>query len=100
MPMFLDTRGNSTLGVGVCGRCSKKLPLDQLYSDPNAVGLKVCLKDLDDFDPYKLPARQPDQISLPFVRPDVSIATSPLGVIQESGDLFLISEDGNFYLYP
>ena len=70
MPVFLDTRGQPTLGIGLCARCSRKLPLAQLHSDPNYPGLMVCEKDLDQFDPYRLPARQPDDIVLPFVRPD------------------------------
>lgn len=70
MPVFLDTRGQPTLGIGICGRCSRKLPLARLHSDPNYPGLMVCEKDLDQFDPYRLPARQPDDIVLPFVRPD------------------------------
>ena len=70
MPVFLDTRGQPTLGIGLCARCSRKLPLAQLRSDPNYPGLMVCEKDLDEFDPYRLPARQPDDIVLPFVRPD------------------------------
>ena len=35
MPLYLDTRGKSTLAVGLCGRCSRKFSLDDLYSDPN-----------------------------------------------------------------
>lgn len=70
MPKFLDTRGNTTLGVGLCDRCHRKFPLGELHPDPNSPGLRVCRKDMDQFDPYRLPARQPDQITLPFVRPD------------------------------
>lgn len=73
MAVFLDTRGRSTLGIGICGRCSRKMSLEDLHPDPNAPGLYVCAKDLDDFDPYRLPAREPDQVTLPFVRPDVPI---------------------------
>lgn len=70
MPVFLDTRGRSTLGIGICGRCSRKMSLDELYSDPNFPGLRVCKDDLDQFDPYRLPARQPETISLRYPRPD------------------------------
>jgi len=73
MPRWLDTRGKSTLAVGICGRCSRKFSLDDLYSDPNFVGLKVCRKDLDDYDPWRLPARPADQISLRFARPDTPL---------------------------
>lgn len=82
MAVFLDTRGNSTLGIGICGRCSRKFPLGELYTDPNN-GLKVCKDDIDDFDPYRLPAPPPDNITLPFYRPDVPLTTSPLNQLQE-----------------
>lgn len=70
MSIFLDTRGRSTLGIGLCARCSRKMSLDDLYSDPNFPSLMVCKDDIDQFDPYRLPARQPETITLPFVRPD------------------------------
>ena len=70
MPKFLDTRGKTTLGIGICDRCKKKFSLTELFSDPNSPGLRVCRKDKDQFDPWRLPARQPDNIVLPFVRPD------------------------------
>ena len=73
MPLFLNTRGRSTLGIGICARCSRKMSLDDLRPDPNAPGLMVCDADRDLLDPYRLPAREPESISLPFVRPDVPL---------------------------
>lgn len=70
MPKFLDVRGQPTYGIGICDRCRCKFPLAELHQDPNFPGLRVCAKDLDDYDPYRLPARQPERINLPFVRPD------------------------------
>jgi hypothetical protein len=70
MSTFLDTRGNTSLGIGICDRCNRKFPLAELRDDPNAPGLKVCKDDRDEFDPYRLPARRPDQIALRFTRPD------------------------------
>lgn len=67
---FLNTTGQPTLGIGICDRCKKKFPLAYLSSDPNTPGLKVCDKDRDEYDPYRLPARQPESVVLPFVRPD------------------------------
>lgn len=72
---YLDTRGGSNLGIGVCARCNFKFPLDELSDDPNARGLKVCRADRDAYDPYRLPARSPDTITLPFVRPDTPLTT-------------------------
>lgn len=73
MPIFIDPRGRATYGIGICGRCSRKLPLDQLHSDPNSPGLMVCEKDLDVLDPYRLPARETEDITLPFYRPDLPL---------------------------
>jgi len=100
MPVYLSTRGKTTLGIGICGRCSRKFSLDDLYSDPNAPGLMVCQVDLDQYDPYRLPARQPDNIVLLFSRPDTPIGTNPAGVITQDDNYFLITEDGEDYLEP
>lgn len=100
MSIYLDTRGKTTLAIGVCGRCSRKFSLDDLYSDPNYPGLRVCKVDMDQYDPYRLPARQPEKISLLFARPDTSIATNPAGLITENGEQFLINEGNDEYLEP
>ena len=97
MPLFLDTTGNSTLGIGICARCSRKFPLGDLHADPNYPNLMVCREDTDQYDPYRLAPRAPDQIVLPFTRPDVPLNTDPAGFITEDGDEFVISEDGERY---
>lgn len=89
MPIYLDTRGHSNLGIGICARCSQKFPLDELHSDPNSPGLMVCRADMDEFDPYRLPARDTEDISLPFVRPDV-----PLNMPDDDGSiLYLVATE-------
>jgi len=100
MPLYLDTTGRTTLGIGICARCSRKMSLDDLQSDPNFPGLRVCKEDLDMFDPYRLPARQPEDITLRYPRPDESIATNPSGLITEDGNDFLITENNDEYLRP
>jgi len=74
MPLFLDTTGRSTLGVGICDRCSRKFPIGELAPDPNSPGLRVCRSDRDVYDPYRLPPRPPDNTVLPSYRPDTPIA--------------------------
>ena len=100
MPLFLDTTGNASLGIALCARCSRKFPLGDLAPDPNYPALMVCREDTDQYDPYRLAPREADQITLPFVRPDVSVETNPAGVIQEAGELFIITEDNSGYLLP
>lgn len=73
MTVFLDTSGNSTLAIGICGRCSRKFPMGQLHPDPNYPGLLVCRADQDQFDPYRLPARQTENIALRYARPDTPL---------------------------
>jgi hypothetical protein len=53
--------------------------------DPNFPGMRVCKDDLDKFDPWRLPARQTENISLRFPRPDVSVALTPAQVMTEGG---------------
>jgi hypothetical protein len=70
MSRFLDTSGQPTYGVAICGRCSRKFPIGELQSDPNYPALMVCLDDVDDHDPYRLAARPSETALLPFQRPD------------------------------
>jgi hypothetical protein len=96
MPVYLDTRGKSSLAIGICGRCSRKFPIGELLSDPNYPGLLVCRKDRDDFDPYRLPARQPENIALRYARPDTPLyeggAPSPLPPVPEIHPFTLLED--------
>jgi|SRR5579863_2550018 len=74
MPKFIDTRGHSTLGIAICARCKEKFPEDELREDPNYPGLFVCTDDLDQFDPWRLPAKEADRIILDHPRPDADIS--------------------------
>lgn len=97
MSLFLDPTGQPTYGIGICGRCSRKMFLSELSSDPNYPGLMVCREDRDQYDPYRLAPRGPDKIVLPFNRPDTPLNTHPSGLIQEAGNEFIISESGEEY---
>lgn len=71
MPKWLDTTGNSVLSVFICDRCKMKRPYSSMRPDGNIPALKVCSESCSDqFDPYRLPARQPEKISIRFPRPD------------------------------
>jgi hypothetical protein len=87
-------------GIGICDRCSRKFPIVELMPDPNYPGLRVCRVDVDELDPYRLPARQTERITLPFVRPDIPIATDPAGLISEDGNTFVTTENFDDYVEP
>lgn len=75
MSLFLDTHGNATLSIAICDRCRMKRAYDDMSPDPNFPGLRVCSQGCkDNFDPYRLPARQTEKISIRFPRPDADIA--------------------------
>ena len=100
MSLYLDTTGNSTYGIALCGRCSRKYPLHELFSDPNSPALMVCREDLDVLDPYRLAARTGENIVLPFVRPDTNISTNPSGLMTQDDDSFITTDDGEGYIVP
>ena len=102
MPVYLDTRSNSVLSVAVCDRCNRKFPYVDLMPDPNFPGMRVCKDDVDNFDPWRLPARQTENIALRFPRPDTSVATGPIGGNQiqtengfQNGNSFYITENNS-----
>lgn len=99
MSRFIDPAGQSTFGIGLCARCSRKLPLAELSPDPNYPNLMVCREDSDDYDPYRLAPRAEDQVALPFNRPDLPVNTHPSGIITQDGTRFVVSEDGQRFIF-
>jgi hypothetical protein len=104
VPVYLDTSSYSVLSVAVCDRCNRKFPYVELMPDPNFPGMRVCADDLDNFDPWRLPARQTENIALRFPRPDVSVATGPIGGDQlqtengfQNGNSFFIESPNGTY---
>lgn len=77
MSVYLDTRGNTVLSVAICDRCNRKFAYVDLMPDPNFPGMRVCKDDLDKFDPWRLPARQTENIALRFPRPDQNLGIEP-----------------------
>lgn len=96
MPKFLDTRGYSDIAIAVCDRCKMKRPHAVLRSDPNFPGLQVCDQGCaDQFDPYRLPARKTEKITIRFPRPDVSVAVSPDNLITTGYGGYVLSPQEN-----
>jgi hypothetical protein len=88
MSLYLDTRGNANVAIGICGRCSLKYPLVDLHPDPNSPGLMVCGTPgamtgkgtwvggwgcADMLDPYRLRTHETENITLEYPRPDVKL---------------------------
>jgi hypothetical protein len=95
-----DPTGWPWYAVGLCDRCHRRFPLHELLEDGNLPGLRVCRDDWDELDPYRLPARQTENITLPFVRPDVPIAVQPVVlatfyILTEGSDPIITEDDDN-----
>jgi hypothetical protein len=59
--------------------------------------MRVCKEDLDNFDPWRLPAIQTENIALRFPRPDVDIATGRNLLDTQGAPNNLVQYD-NFFL--
>jgi hypothetical protein len=70
MPRYLDTRGEAYLAIAVCDRCRLKVRYTELRPDGNSPGLRVCADCCDQYDPWRLPARRTEDVTLPNPRPD------------------------------
>lgn len=96
MPRFLNTLGNAVLSVAVCDRCKMKRAHVELRPDPNFPGLQVCGQGCaDEKDPYRLPARRTEKITIRFPRPDVSVAATNDNLITGPYDHSVISTQQN-----
>lgn len=96
MAIFLDTIGQSDLAIAICDRCKMKRAHSVMRSDPNFPGLQVCNEGCaDEFDPYRLPARKTERITLRFPRPDVSVAVDDNNLVTGGDNEFVISTEQN-----
>ena len=58
---------------GICMRCQMRKSRKELKKDPNAPGLLVCKNCCDEFDPYRKPQRQPENIIIDRPLPDETL---------------------------
>ena len=77
MARFLNTRGKSSLAVGICDRSRRKVPIGRLVEDPNVPGLRVLPQDRDEFDPYRLQPPAAEDITVRFARPERRFDPAP-----------------------
>jgi hypothetical protein len=73
-----------------------KRPHAEARNDPNFPGLLVCAQGCaDQKDPYRLPARQTERITIRFPRPDVSVAVDPDAIVTGSYGNYALSPEQN-----
>lgn len=67
----IKTVGNS-VSIAICYRCQKKMYLGDLKKDPNN-GAMYCKDCVDIYDPWRLPARKTENITVNHPRPDTEL---------------------------
>jgi hypothetical protein len=73
-----------------------KRPIIEAMPDPNFPGLKVCRQNCaDEKDPYRLPARKTERITLQYPRPDVSVAANDDALLTQPNEQYIISTEQN-----
>lgn len=73
MSLFLPVRARGSASIAICGRCARKVYYDDLEIDPNNKNY-YCPECVDIYDPWRLPARKPENISLNHPRPDNAVS--------------------------
>ena len=67
--------------------------------DPNFPGLKVCQQGCaDQKDPYRLPARKTERITLQYPRPDVSVAADDSGLVLGPVNAVVANNGSQWYI--
>lgn len=83
------------LMIAICGRCSTKIPYTKLRPDGNSPKLMVCGECWDNKDPYRLPARQTEEVSVSHARPDTPISVLSNYLLSDSGQ-YIIDGNGSY----
>lgn len=74
MGRFLDTRGEQVLSPYICDRCRMIKAFSEMQEDEDRQGLWVCKGCSDQLDPWKLPPRESEDVTIPHPRPDTELA--------------------------
>jgi hypothetical protein len=75
MSRFLAIKVKQTCAIALCDRCGCKFYYDELKPDGNSPGLRVCTNCWDTKDPWRLPARKTEDVTLRYPRPDTDLDT-------------------------
>lgn len=78
--------GKSNISPAICDRCHFRGANADMIQDPDRMGLFVHKDCADQLDPWKLPPRQTERITLDRVRKDTSTAYTPPAIIIPDDD--------------
>ena len=87
MPLYISTEGKTTVAIAVCDRCHLKMPVADMVQDGNYPSIRGHKHCMDVYDPYRLPARQTENIALHHPRPDADISTPAVALPVPDGNV-------------
>lgn len=95
MGLYLPVNARGTTAIAVCNRCRVKIQYDELRKDPNN-GNMYCKDCVDVYDPWRLPARNPENVTLSHPRPDqiITVDVTPVELLGTEGGAQLVTELG------
>jgi len=74
MSLWLDTRGKTSLAIAICDRCKMKASVTDMVPDPNSPGVYAHAYCIDQYDPWRLPPRETEDITVSHPRPDLPLS--------------------------
>lgn len=78
---------------GICDRCRLRMRHADMVADPNSPGVRGHQHCMDQFDPYRLPARQAEDITLWYPRPDEPLVVTDNVIGAPTGDVRITEND-------
>lgn len=85
MTTYLPYKSKGSCAIAFCDRCGEKVYYDELISDGNSPGMKVSKNHpgcWDVKDPWRLPARKTENISLRHPRTDADVSINAADVTE------------------
>lgn len=70
------TLGKNILSPAICDRCRLRGDAASMIHDPNSPGLFVHRDCADEYDPWRLPPRISEDITIPHPRRDADLSTT------------------------
>lgn len=82
------------IAIAICDRCHFKYPYPSLRADGNSPALRVCARCWDHKDPWRLPARKTEAITMRYPRPDTPL-NPPAGYIINNNGQYISTTEGD-----
>jgi hypothetical protein len=98
--LYEKTRGKAILSPAICDRCRLRGAGADMVPDGDKPGLFVHRRCADVLDPWKLPPRMTEDVSIPNPRPDARLVNNHPGLLTNQYDPDLLYDNFGNPLTP